>query len=425
MCLKPCLKYSAVKGSLEHSAVGTSFVCVAGTGSSSSMVIPTLPVIGVPPLVFFQTLQWLVMIISQILVIVATISTIVLAFILLPYWMLRTIPKERGRSGCRRYMKTAFLVVGKWLCVQTFPALFKMHKIRSGSGNKTRTFMVFLDRKVERSLPVVAAFCSIVYCIFYSSVIVFLRYFPVEKSEECLGKDRHGRSLFCYSNSSLPVDCANFSMTELRESHYECYAIALPGFGIAVAAALGLAKVTIVGITICVKVTEGYFKMTNDPPQILSRWFCGCRRQCANCIYVALSFLLLFILLPFLQYIILIFILVDFLIGLDLKETLYDFDYAFFPVLVFYPLWYVILYLIKDHCDKGEYTSLAADMRPPDQRDWDVESEASVTEGEHEEESNGEESGNINEEDPIEIEETLLIEPKSNIEYTEVGATQL
>ena len=62
--------------------------------------------------------------------------------------------------------------------------------------------------------------------------------------------------LFCYSNSSLsnsslPVDCANFSVTELRELQFQCYAIALPvGLGIAVAAALGLAKVVIVGVTI-------------------------------------------------------------------------------------------------------------------------------------------------------------------------------
>ena len=37
------------------------------------------------------------------------------------------------------------------------------------------------------------------------------------------------------------------------------------GLGIAVAAALGLAKVTIVSITIFVKVSEGYFKMTKNP----------------------------------------------------------------------------------------------------------------------------------------------------------------
>ena len=128
--------------------------------------------------------------------------------------MLRPIPR-RGRSGCRRYVKTAFLFVGRRLCVQAFPALFKMHKTRSDHGGQTRKFMVFLDRKVERSLPVVAAFCSIVFSIFSSSVTVFFRYFPVEKSEDCLEKDKHGRSLFCYRNSDL-VDYASYSTTELR-----------------------------------------------------------------------------------------------------------------------------------------------------------------------------------------------------------------
>ena len=48
----------------------------------------------------------------------------------------------------------------------------------------------------------------------------------------------------------------------------------------------------------------------------------------------------------------------------------------------------VMIYLFTNHCDKGEYISIAADQGPPDQRDWDVESEASVTEREHDE-SNG------------------------------------
>ena len=202
-----------------------------------------------------------------------------------------------------------------------------------------------------------------------------------------------------------------------------CYAIALPGFGIAVAAALGLAKVAIVGVTICVKVTEGYFKMTNDPPQILSRWFCGCRRQCANGTYDALSFLLFCIILPSLSYITLPFIILQIHTEIDLKSQ-FDWDILSFPVLVFYPLWYIIVYL-ETHCDKGEYISIGADMKPPDQRDWDVESETSVTEGEQDKASNGGESGNIDEEAPTDIEETLLIEARSNVDYTEFGATHL
>ena len=378
-------------------------------------------VIGAPPFVLFKALTLLGTILSQVLYLAACLSIVFLVFGLLPYWMLRPIPR-RGRSGCRRYVKTAFLFVGRRLCVQVFPALFKVHKTRSDHGSQIRSFMVFLDRKVERSLPVVAAFCSIVFSIFSSSVTVFFRYFPVEKSEDCLEKDKHGRALFCYRNSGL-VDCANYSMTELRELQFVCYAIALPGFGIAVAAALGLAKVAIVGVTICVKVTEGYFKMTNDPPQILSRWFCGCRRQCANGTYGALSFLVFCIFLPSLSYITLTIILLHFHTEIDLN-LLFDLDILSFPVLVFYPLWYIIVYL-ETHCDKGEYISIGADMKPPDQRDWDVEPETSVTEGEQDKASNGRESGNINDEAPIEIEETLLIEARSNVEYTEFDATHL
>ena len=99
--------------------------------------------------------------------------------------------------------------------------------------------------------------------------------------------------------------------------------------------------------------------------------------------------------------------------------------HSFLYYIVFYPLWYVILYLIKDHCEKGKYISTGADMRPLDQRDWDVESEASVTEAEHDQVNIGRESGNINDEAPTEIEETLLIEARSNVGCTEFGATHL
>ena len=140
--------------------------------------------------------------------------------------------------------------------MQAFPALFKMHKTRSDRGSQTREFMVFLDRSVESSVKLIAAFCCIVCCIFFISVAVFFQYFPVEVSTECLEKDNHGRTLFCYSdsslnNSSLPVDCANFSLTEVRELQFECYTIAVPaGLGIAIAVALALAKVAIMGVRV-------------------------------------------------------------------------------------------------------------------------------------------------------------------------------
>ena len=162
--------------------------------------------------------------------------------------------------------------------MHAFPGLFKMHKTRSDHGGQTREFIVFLDRSVESSVQLIAVFCCIVCCIFFISAAVFFLYFPVEVSAECLETDNHGRTLFCYINSSLPVDCANFSVTELRELQFQCYAIALPvGLGIAVAVALALAKVAIMGVTTFVKAMEGLLMMSKNPQKLPGCCCCCCR----------------------------------------------------------------------------------------------------------------------------------------------------
>ena len=79
----------------------------------------------------------------------------------------------------------------------------------------------------------------------------------------------------------------------------------------------------------------------------------------------------------------------------------------------------VITYLNKTHCDKGEYISFPADMRPPEQRDWDVESEASVTEGEHDEANMGGEHNIINSEPPDPCE--LDVESESEVKNDEAS----
>ena len=188
------------------------------------MAVPTLPGIGVvPSFLFFLTLKWLALGIAYALLITATVYLFVLVF-LIPCWMRRSrTPRQRGPSSCCGCMKTVLLCVGRWLCVHTLPALFKMHKTHSNHGSQTRSFMVFLDRKVDNSLALVAAFSCIVLSIFRTSAMIFVQYFLVEMSEECHEKDNHGRPLFCYSNSSLPVDCAEYSVTELRELHFQCY----------------------------------------------------------------------------------------------------------------------------------------------------------------------------------------------------------
>ena len=393
------------------------------------MVVPTLPVIGVPPsIVLFIILQFLAVAVVYVLFIAAAVSTAVLLSGLpaLLYCICNNSRTTRqcGPGGCCSSMKTAFLFVGRLLCVHTFPALFKVHKTRSGRGSQTREFMVFLDRKVESSLALIAAFCSIVYSIFCTSTMVFFRYFPVEGSGECFEKDNHGRSLFCYSNSRLPVDCANYSVTELRKLRFDCYAIAIPtGFGIAVAAALGLAKVAIVSITIFVKVTEGYFKMTKNPPQKLRK--CCCRklpRICANKIYIHSSYLLLLAVsiisfVSMIAFVIVLFRNETFLKPLD---YLYYCAYIFLPTLICGPLIYIVKYL-EAHCDREEYVSFAADQRPLDPRDWDMESGSSVTAGQQDEAGTGGASGVA----PNETEESVLIDTRGNTEYTEFGATQV
>ena len=395
------------------------------------MVVPTLPLIEVaPPLVLFQTMNWIAIALANVLLIAAAVSALLVSKQLLipilycikPSTRRRT-PKQRGLDSCRRCITSVFLLVGRWLCVLTFPALFKIHKTRSDHEGQTRKFMVFLDRRVETSVPFIAAFCSIVCCIFSTSAVVFFRYFPVEVSAECLEKDKNDRTLFCYSDSNLPVDCANYSMTELRELEFQCYAIALPvGLGIAVAAALGLAKVGIVGVTIFVKVTEGFFMMTKYP-QKLPHCCCCCRWSYANKFYVYSSKVLL-VIVSVISFI--CSMLVIYFYKTDRKNPshfLQYYAYPSLPALICAPLMYIVQFL-EAHCSRGEYISFAADQRPPDPRDWDVEPGTSMKAGQHHiATSMQRESANVN--DVLdEKEETLLIEVRENIEYTEVGATQ-
>ena len=367
------------------------------------MVIPTLPTIGsATPFVLFQTMNWVAISLVSVLFVAAFVSTLVVLILCFRKFCGRT-QEQHERSNCYRSrgINSVLLFVVRQLCVYTFPALFKMHKTRSyREDTQTRKFMLFLDRKVESNVPLIAAFCSIVCCIFFTSAAVFFQYFPVEESAECLEKDNHGRTLFCYSNSSLPVDCANFSVTELRELKFQCYAIALPvGLGIAVAAAFGLAEVGIVGVTIFVKVTEGIFNKIRrrlshrtssavtqhvhpEGPQNQPHRCSCCTPSHANCVFIFSSILL----------IIIVFILssscaIYTLINLPEADRRQPLDilyypaYLFLPMLICFPLAYIVLDL-KAHCSRGEYISFAPDQRPPDPSDWDMESE-----GEHDEAS--------------------------------------
>ena len=398
------------------------------------MVVPTLPVIGVaPPFEVFRAMNGIAIALVYVLLFPAFVSTLVLSFkpLLVPIlYCIKPSSKtqqQRGLGSCRRCMNSLFLLVGRWLCVHTFPALFKIHKTRSDHGSQTREFMVFLDRRVETTVPFIAAFCSIVCCIFSTSAAVFFRYFPVEASAECLEKDSHGRSLFCYSNSSLPVDCANFSVTELRELQFQCYAIAIPdGLGIAVAAALALAKVAIVGVTMFVKVMEGFFMMTKNPQKLSHCCCCCCRLRYANkiCVHSSRVLLVIVSLISLICCLIIVSIYLFKLDKKDLSHFLHYYAYAFLPVLICAPLAYIVPFL-EAHCSRGEYISFAADQKPPDPRDWDVESGTSIKTRRHYIANSMQGEGGNSSEVLDEKEETLLIEVRENIEYTEVGATQL
>ena len=247
------------------------------------MATPGLFLIGKPPKLFFEVMLWLNVALAFVLAAVVHLVSIIV-FLALIYtitqllcWMCCGWGTERQSQpcGCCRWMETVLLAMGRLLCVNMFPALFKKHKTHSvRSSQTTRVFMVFLDRKVENDLVLVAAFCSIVYIIIALAALVFIQYFPVnlEFSEECREEDNNGRALFCYdlgSNSSLPVDCSMYNQTE---TPLNCYAIALPGFGIGIAAAFGFAKVATIGITVFVKIAEGVFTMTMKSSKKLQEW---------------------------------------------------------------------------------------------------------------------------------------------------------
>ena len=111
---------------------------------------------------------------------------------------------------------------------------------------------------------------------------------------------------------------------------------------------------------------------------------------------------------------------------MDRKEILrflHYYAYALLPILICVPLIYIVQFL-EAHCIRGEYISYAADQRPPDSRDWDMESGTSINTRRHYiANSMQEEGGHINE--AHEENGALLIEVRDNNEFTEDGETQL
>ena len=367
------------------------------------MAIPTLPLIGQPSFTFFHVVEWLLTVVTYVLFFTAFFPLFIIVK------QKKICPSRAGTlvqsepRGCWKHMNTLFWFVGSKLCVSIFPALFKMHKTRHSDpdNHTTREFMVFLDRKVKNSVRIVLAFCCVIISILNSSATVFLLHFPVQDSGDCHEKDNEGRSLFCYSNSSSdpfqPVDCAQYNVTQLHELDFICYAISVPGFGIAVAAALGLAKVAILIVTLVVKITEDFFKKTKEKSDKLQKWYlrkrprCNCRardgRTYVNRIYIASSPTALLIATMLSYYVLSQVVLYSYLNEheglLELEQILVTFQLLYtvptrvmLPLLINVPLGYIIVKLEK-HCEQSEYLSFGADQRPSNQLDWDEESGSS------------------------------------------------
>ena len=103
------------------------------------------------------------------------------------------------------------------------------------------------------------------------------------------------------------------------------------------------------------------------------------------------------------------------------QHSLHYYAHPFLPILICVPLAYIVLNL-EAHCSRGEYISFAAEQRPPDPRDWDVESGTTIrTRRYYVASSMQRESGNVNEV-ADEKQKTLLIETRGSIEFIEFGA---
>ena len=327
------------------------------------MGVPTLPGIGAPPLVFFQTLE-LLNIATAMLFFLVSISVMLAVAVWLLY-----IGQNRWTWSGAGWANTIFLTVGRLLCVSTFPALFKTHKARTDDPRITRLFMVFLDRKVEKKTAIIVAFYCLVVAIYCAAVMVFLRYFPVAASGQCLERDNQDRSLFCYlknasnTGANRPVDCAEYSVSQLQELHFSCYAISIPGLGIAVAAALGLSKLATVSITFYIQVTAAFIKMTKVH---------SCRGT-ERCLHGWREHDYIFCFVLFTQAVLLLIALAAEIIAVlfiveysDRRLSLvYYVAYGFLPILICLPLGYVVIKL-EDHCEQGEFVSYAKEQEPHD-----------------------------------------------------------
>ena len=248
---------------------------------------------------------------------------------------------------CAQCLYTLIKFLGDNACVILFPNLFKKHKQCRGSNE--RTFILFLDRDIE-NLKLKGAFYSLDFSILLASALVFFRLFPVVISGECLEKDALLRPLFCYTNqSNFPVDCAEFVNNTIESSdsfEVVCYALST-NVGLAVAAAVGFAKVVAGLVTVYARAGEYWFK-----------------KEWNRCWFIMLSII------AFLVVTDVAFAYAYISIGAKISNTpeatgvlVARFAYIFLPAIAF-PPFIIIVLTLNTHCQQDQYSTLSADQIP-------------------------------------------------------------
>ena len=306
------------------------------------MAVATLPIIGTPPKEFFLALDYL--------------PFAVLLLVLIG-WQGYIVVTLLGDHVCRKYQCGKCLdcklvqFVGNTVCVTLFPNLFKKHKQCRGSNE--RTFILFLDRNIENQSRLKYALHSLGFSILLVSALVFFRLFPVALSSECLEKDALLRSLFCYTNQSdFPVDCIEFATNTTREasdsSTVVCYALST-SIGLAVAAALGFAKLVAGLVTAYVRASE--YWLTKEWKK--EKW----KKYC----FFTLSIIAFAVVTG------VAFAYASISIGARISNTTGElvarYAYIFLPAIAFFPFCIIVLTL-ETHCQQDQYSTLSPDQIP-------------------------------------------------------------
>ena len=306
------------------------------------MAVPTLPIIGTPPHGLFLALDYLPLV---FLVLVLIVWQGYIMVTLLRYYV-------AGQNQCEKCLEyKAIKSVGDNACVTLFPNLFKKHKDCTDDNEKT--FIIFLDRNIEKQVLLKSAFYSLAFSIVSASALVFFRLFPVALSDECLEKDAVLRPLFCYTNQSdFPVDCAEFANDTMESSdsfEVVCYALSA-SVGLAVAAAVGFAKLVAVLVTIYVR--AGEFWLTKN-------W--------NKCCFIILSILAFAVVTGVAA------VYVAISVGGKISNTpeatgelVARFAYIFLPGLAAVPFC-IIACTLDIHCKQDQYSTLCEDQKPKDQ----------------------------------------------------------